>query len=384
MDSHFELIQEDGRARLGRWHLPHGVIQTPAFMPVGTKGSVKTLAPWEAKDLSEGIILSNTYHLITRPGTKLIKQMGGLHRWIGWDGNILTDSGGFQVMSLASLRKVTEDGVAFQSHIDGQKIFLNPENVVDAQVDLGSDVMMVLDECTSYPVGEAEARSSMELSMRWARRAWDYWVQKAEFQSHSQLEKRSMLLGIQQGGMFPQLRKQSADMLKEIPMDGYAIGGLSVGEPKNQMLEMMDVSTSELPSGKIRYLMGVGKPEDLVEAVHYGVDVFDCVLPTRNARNGSVFLSREGHANITNKRFREETGPIDPLCRCRCCQYFSASFVQHLFKAGELLSLRLMTEHNLWYLKTLLQNIRDAIQGHRFQALRSAFKVNLGTTSELK
>lgn len=369
MDSqvNFTLKKTDGKARLGMWHLGHGDVPTPAFMPVGTVGSVKTLAPWEVVPLSENILLCNTYHLMVRPGTEHVRRFGGLHRWIGWNGNILTDSGGFQLFSLAPLRKIDNEGVIFQSHLDGARLKMTPESVVDAQMDLGSDVMMVLDECTAFPATVDVAGKSMRLSMDWAERAWRHF-------SERRAERPQILMGIQQGSVVRSLREESSERLRALDMDGYAIGGLSVGEPKELMNDTLSYAPSLLPEHKVRYLMGVGKPEDLVEAVCQGVDVFDCVLPTRNARNGGIFLTFGGSANIKNARFREEKGPIDPMCDCRACKGFSASFIQHLYKSDEVLALRLLTEHNLFYLRRLMEQMRAAIRDGCFAVFREEFR----------
>ena len=366
MGSGFTLVHTHGHARAGVWNLAHGPVPTPAFMPVGTQASVKTLLPSEVAPLCQNMMLCNTYHLLIRPGVETIKQMGGLHRWMKWGGNILTDSGGFQLWSLAHRRKIEKDGVTFQSHLDGRKLHLNPRNVVDAQRGFGSDVMMVLDECTAYPATYEAAARSMELSMDWASQAQDYWM---EVRSDSP----SQLLGIVQGGMYSELRKASAAYLAELGMDGYAIGGLSVGEPKSEMQGMTALSAQSLPENKIRYLMGVGKPADLITSVAAGVDVFDCVLPTRNARNGGFFKASGGHGNIKNAIYRQAAGPLDESCGCRGCRTFSASYLHHLFKAGEIVAFRLLSEHNLWILKDLMSRIREAILENRFDTFQKDF-----------
>jgi len=370
VDSAFELICEDGSARAGVWHLPHGPVPTPAFMPVGTQASVKTLAPWEVAPLSSNIILANAYHLSVRPGADLVERMGGLHSWIGWQGNILTDSGGFQVLSLSELREVDDAGVSFRNHVDGSLLRMTPLSVLETQLALGSDVMMVLDECPPADASAKEVSTATKRSMVWAQRSQEMWSRVRE-------GSRKQLLGIVQGGMDPNLRQECAFFLSQLQMDGYAIGGLSVGESKELLREMTWASTEAMPRSKIRYLMGVGKPEDLVEGVAAGVDVFDCVLPTRNARNGSFLRYRSaGQGNIRNARFREETGPLDSACGCRACTLFSASYLHHLFRAREIFAFRLLSEHNLWILRDLMGAIREAIQAREFELFRRAFHAN--------
>ena len=353
----FTLLSQCERARRGQLQLAHGVVETPIFMPVGTAGSVKSLTPEDLRTLGAQIILGNTYHLFLRPGSDLIEQMGGLHEFISWDRPILTDSGGYQVFSLGQKVKLTEEGAKFQSHIDGRSFVLTPEGATAVQEQLGSDIHMVLDECTPYPVAKEEAERSMLRSMRWARRC-------------RLAKKRNELLqfGIMQGGVFPDLRRKSAELLQEIGFDGYAIGGLSVGEPKAAMREITSLACQELPQNKARYLMGVGTPLDLVESVALGVDMFDCVMPTRNARNGTLFTSR-GKVMIKQAQYRTDRGPLDPGCHCYTCATFSRAYLRHLYVANELTCLRLFTLHNLTYYLKLMHNIREAISTGTFPAL---------------
>ncbi|MCP8898743.1 tRNA guanosine(34) transglycosylase Tgt [Gilvimarinus xylanilyticus] len=346
----FDLKHTHQGARRGALSFPRGEIQTPAFMPVGTYGTVKGMAPREIEEIGAEIILGNTFHLMLRPGTEVIKAHGDLHDFMRWDKPILTDSGGFQVFSLGKLRKITEEGVSFRSPIDGSKVFMDPELSMQVQRDLGSDIVMIFDECTPYPATPAEARSSMELSLRWAQRSKD---------AHG--DNPSALFGIVQGGMYENLRVESLKGLVEIDFDGYAIGGLSVGEPKEDMLRVLEHLTPEMPDDRPRYLMGVGKPADIVEAVRRGVDMFDCVMPTRNARNGHLFTS-EGVIKIRNARHRHDTGPLDERCDCHTCTNFSRSYLHHLDKCGEILGAQLNTIHNLRYYQNLMQGLRDAIE----------------------
>src|SRR5690554_5610288 len=357
----FELKVQSGNARRGVITFPRGQIQTPAFMPVGTYGSVKGLTPEHVKDLGADIILGNTFHLMLRPGTEIIKQHGTLHDFIQWDKPILTDSGGFQVFSLGAMRKITEEGVAFRSPVNGEKVFMTPESSMQVQRDLGSDIVMIFDECTPYPATEKEAADSMRLSLRWAQRSKD---------AHG--DNPSALFGIIQGGMYEDLRDESLSGLVEIGFDGYAIGGLSVGEPKDEMLKVLDGLTPIMPKDKPRYLMGVGKPADIVEAVRRGVDMFDCVMPTRNARNGHLFV-REGVIKIRNARHRHDTGPVDPDCGCYCCQNFSRSYLHHLEKCGEMLAAQLATIHNLTYYQDLMAQLRAAIAAGELDAMVEKF-----------
>lgn len=345
----FEIDTTDGKARRGRLRFPRGVVETPAFMPVGTYGTVKSMTPRDIEATGAQVILGNTFHLMLRPGTEVIQQHGDLHDFMQWSGPILTDSGGFQVFSLGKLRKITEQGVTFQSPIDGSKVFMGPEESIEVQRQLGADVVMIFDECTPYPATEKETEDSMQLSLRWAQRSLD---------AHG--NNPAALFGIVQGGMYEHLRDQSLAELAAMNFDGYAIGGLSVGEPKEDMIRILDHTAHQLPDTKPRYLMGVGKPEDIVEAVRRGVDMFDCVMPTRNARNGHLFTS-EGVIKIRNAKHRYDTGPLDPACDCYTCQNFSRSYLHHLDKCGEMLGAQLNTIHNLHYYQNLMSDLRTAI-----------------------
>ncbi|NOZ53550.1 MAG: tRNA guanosine(34) transglycosylase Tgt [Gammaproteobacteria bacterium] len=345
----FELLSNDGPARRGRLIFKRGVVQTPAFMPVGTYGTVKAMTPEELQGIGAEIILGNTFHLMLRPGTEVVKKHGDLHDFMHWHGPILTDSGGFQVFSLGARRKITEHGVTFASPVDGSKVFLGPEESLQVQRDLGADVVMCFDECTPYPADEAQVLCSMELSLRWAKRSKD---------AHG--DNPAALFGIIQGGMYPQLRDTALQGLLDIGFDGYAIGGLSVGEPKDAMLGILDHTVEQMPSNKPRYLMGVGTPEDLVMAVCRGVDMFDCVMPTRNARNGHLFV-RRGEIRIRNAQYRDDTQPLDPECGCYTCQNYSRAYLRHLDKTGEILGSRLNTIHNLYYYQNLMKSLREAI-----------------------
>ncbi len=362
----FELLNTCGKARRGRMIFERGVVETPAFMPVGTAGTVKGMTPEEVKATGAHICLGNTFHLMLRPGTQIIKQHGDLHDFMNWDKPILTDSGGFQVFSLGDLRKITEEGVTFRSPINGEKILLTPEKSMEVQRDLGSDIVMIFDECTPYPATQAEARSSMELSLRWAERSK---------QAHG--DNPSALFGIIQGGMYEELRTISLDGLIKIGFDGYAIGGLSVGEPKEDMMRVLDHIAPQMPEDKPRYLMGVGKPEDLVEAVRRGVDMFDCVMPTRNARNGHLFVST-GVVKIRNAVHRTDTGPLDPECDCYTCQNYSRAYLHHLDRSNEMLGGRLNTIHNLHFYQKVMQDLRDAIAADRLEAHVAEFYAKRG------
>ena len=357
----FSLKKTDGAARRGQLEFNRGVVDTPAFMPVGTYGTVKAMTPEELVDTGAQIVLGNTFHLMLRPGTEIVKKHGDLHDFMHWQGPILTDSGGFQVWSLGDLRKITEQGVTFASPVDGARVELTPEISMQVQRDLGADIVMIFDECTPYPATEEEAKISMELSLRWAGRSK---------QAHA--ENPSALFGIVQGGMYPNLRKQSLDGLLEIGFDGYAIGGLSVGEPKDEMLKVLDNLTPDMPDDKPRYLMGVGTPEDLVEAVRRGVDMFDCVMPTRNARNGHLFTS-EGVVRIRNSPYKDDLRPIDPECDCYTCQHYSRAYLRHLDKTGEILGPRLNTIHNLHYYQHLMAGLRAAIEAENLESFISDF-----------
>ena len=345
----FSILANDGNARRGRLVFPRGTIETPAFMPVGTYGTVKAMLPEELVDLGAEIVLGNTFHLMLRPGTGIIARHGDLHDFMHWQRPILTDSGGFQVFSLGAMRKVTEEGVRFQSPVDGSPVFLGPEESMAVQRALGSDIVMIFDECTPYPVEEGVARASMELSLRWARRSRE---------AHG--DSAAALFGIVQGGMFPDLRSASLDGLLDIGFDGYAIGGLSVGEPPAERERILDHLGPRLPSDRPRYLMGVGKPEDIVAAVQRGIDMFDCVLPTRNARNGHLF-TRFGDIRIRNARYRDDSRPLDPGCDCYTCRHFSRAYLRHLHTCGEILAARLATIHNLHYYLGLMAELREAV-----------------------
>lgn len=346
----FELLNTEGKARRGRLTFPRGVVETPAFMPVGTYGTVKGMLPRDIEEIGAQIILGNTFHLMLRPGTEIISQHGDLHDFMHWQGPILTDSGGFQVFSLGKMRKITEEGVSFQSPVDGSKVFLSPEVSMEVQRKLGSDIVMIFDECTPYPATEVEAAQSMRLSLRWARRS------KA---AHG--DNPSALFGIVQGGMYEHLRDESLAGLTEIGFDGYAIGGLSVGEPKADMMRILDHLAWQMPQDKPRYLMGVGKPEDLVEGVRRGVDMFDCVMPTRNARNGFLFTTT-GIVKIRNSANKTDTRPVDETCSCYTCQNFSRAYLHHLDKCGEILGAQLNTIHNLHYYQQLMAGLRGALE----------------------
>jgi len=351
----FKVIKTCGKARAGLLETEHGDIETPIFMPVGTQATVKAMTTDELKNIGVQILLSNTYHLFLRPGSKLIENLGGLHKFMNWDKPILTDSGGYQVFSLGDLRKVTQKGVFFQSHLDGSKIELTPEAAIEIQKELGADIIMCLDECTSYPSTIEETRSSLELSLSWARRCLDV-----------KLKSHQTLFGIVQGGMFPELREYAADRMKALNFSGYAIGGLSVGEDKETMYEMTRVTLKHLPENKPRYLMGVGTPEDLIKAVFLGVDMFDCVLPTRHGRNGQLFTS-QGPLVISHKEYKEDEKPIDPECSCYVCTHYSRAYLRHLFMAREILASRLNTWHNLHFYMQLMKKIREAILNGDFR-----------------
>ncbi|MDN6318893.1 MAG: tRNA guanosine(34) transglycosylase Tgt [Marinobacter sp.] len=346
----FEKLGEDGLARRGRLSFPRGTVETPAFMPVGTYGTVKGMLPRDIHETGAEIILGNTFHLMLRPGTEVIKVHGDLHDFTQWKGPILTDSGGFQVFSLGEMRKITEHDVTFRSPIDGSPVKLSPEIAIQVQRDLGSDIVMIFDECTPYPATEKQAKDSMELSLRWAKRSKD---------AHE--GSPSALFGIVQGGMYESLRDSSLKGLMDIGFDGYAIGGLSVGEPKEDMIRILDHLSTKMPEDRPRYLMGVGRPEDLVEGVRRGVDMFDCVMPTRNARNGYLFTST-GIVKIRNARHRHDTAPLDDRCDCYTCKNFSRSYLHHLDKCGEILGSQLNTIHNLRYYQNLMAGLRGAIE----------------------
>ena len=355
----FELMGVDGAARRGRLHTAHGTAETPAFMPVGTAGTVKGMLPDHVADTGAEIVLGNTYHLMLRPGASRVKALGGLHRFMGWPGPILTDSGGFQVMSLGSLRTLSEAGVTFRSHIDGSEHTLTPERATAIQDDLDATISMALDECTPWPVDEVAAAESMRLSMRWAERC------RAAFRARPGYGQ----FGIVQGSAFPDLRAESAAALTGIGFEGYAIGGLAVGEGQQTMFEMLDLTTPALPDDKPRYLMGVGRPSDIIGAVARGIDMFDCVLPTRSGRTGKAFVPG-GELNIRNARHAEADRPLDPDCACPACRRFSRAYLHHLFKAGEMLGPILLTWHNLQHFQDLMRDIRTAVETGRFGVYR--------------
>ncbi|MDL2284655.1 tRNA guanosine(34) transglycosylase Tgt [Oxalobacter sp. OttesenSCG-928-P03] len=364
----FELLKTSGNARRGRLKVNHGTIETPIFMPVGTYGSVKAMSPLELKEIDARIILGNTFHLWLRPGTDVIEKFGGLHRFMGWEGPILTDSGGFQVFSLGAMRKISEEGVRFASPVNGSRLFLSPEISMQIQHALNADIVMQFDECTPYLIDERpatrdEAARSMQLSLRWGRRSKD------EFDSHA---NPNALFGIVQGGMFTDLRDESLAALNEMGFDGMAIGGLSVGEPKEEMLRILSHIGPQLPREKPHYLMGVGTPEDLVAGVANGIDMFDCVMPTRNARNGWLF-TRFGDIKIRNARYKEDDMPLDETCQCYACCQFSRAYIHHLNRTGEILGARLSTIHNLHYYLQLMQEMRTAIENDRFAEFVSTF-----------
>jgi queuine tRNA-ribosyltransferase len=368
----FTLLKKDSsgksHARRGRLTLNHGTIETPIFMPVGTYGSVKAMAPNELKEVGSQIILGNTFHLWLRPGTEVLDKFGGLHGFMGWDKPILTDSGGFQVFSLGAMRKITEEGVKFASPIDGSRLFLSPEISMQIQRSLNSDIVMQFDECTPYeidgrPATVDEAAKSMRMSLRWAQRSMNEFTRG---------ENPNALFGIVQGGMYEKLRDESLAGLQDIGFRGLAIGGLSVGEPKADMMRILEHVGPRLPENKPHYLMGVGTPEDLVAGVANGIDMFDCVMPTRNARNGWLF-TRFGDLKIKNARYKDDSGPLDPSCSCYCCRNFSRAYLHHLHRAKEILGARLNTIHNLHYYLNLMQEMRDAIDADRFDAFRQQF-----------
>jgi len=359
----FKLKTTSGKARRGEITTAHGVIQTPIFMPVGTYGTVKGMTPRDLTEIQAQIILGNTFHLWMRPGLDIMEKFGGLHQFMGWKGPILTDSGGFQVFSLGAMRKIKEEGVHFRSPVNGDKLFLTPEESMRIQTVLNSDIVMIFDECTPYPATHSEARLSMEMSMRWARRSRD---------SFDALGNNNGLFGIVQGGMYEDLRDISLQGLEEIGFDGYAIGGLSVGEPKDDMQRILAHTAPKLPQHKPRYLMGVGTPEDLVNAVGQGIDMFDCVMPTRNARNGWLF-TRTGDIRIRNAKFRNDESPLDATCSCYTCKNFSRAYLHHLDRSKEILGAQLNTMHNLHYYLELMREMREAIEQDRFDEFVKEF-----------
>ena len=361
MSLQFELIRTTGPARRARLVFARGAVETPTFMPVGTYGTVKAMTPVELREVGAQIVLGNTFHLMMRPGEQLIRQLGGLHKFMNWDGPILTDSGGFQVWSLKELRKLTEEGVHFQSPVNGDKVFLTPERAIEVQHALGSDIVMQFDECTPYPATEQQARDSMLLSARWALRC-----------KTAHADNRGALFGIVQGGMHAGLRHESLERLTAIGFEGYALGGLSVGETEDERLHVLDAVVSRMPQDRPRYLMGVGTPRDLVQAVARGVDMFDCVMPTRNARNGHLFTS-QGVVRIRNSTHKSDAGPLDPNCSCSTCRGYSRAYLHHLDKCNEILGARLNTYHNLFYYQQLMQRLRKAIEDGTFTQWAEAF-----------
>ena len=362
----YELIKQCPHtgARAGRIHTPHGSFDTPIFMPVGTQASVKTLAPEELKEMGAGIILSNNYHLFLRPGSKLVKEAGGLHKFMNWDRAILTDSGGFQVFSLGDLRKISEEGVTFRSHIDGSKKFLSPEIATQSQMDLGADIIMAFDECVPYPADFKYTRESMELTLRWAQRCKD-----------TMTNPNQGLFGIVQGGMYKDLRIECANRLVDMDFPGYAVGGLSVGEPKELMYEMLDITLEHLPQNKARYLMGVGTPDCLVEGVMRGIDMFDCVYPTRVARNGTA-MTWNGRLVIKNAQYEHDFHPIDEHCNCYTCRNYSRAYIRHLVRVNEIFGLRLLTIHNLHFVIDVMRQMRQSIMEDRFPEFYRKFTAN--------
>ena len=360
----YELIKKDKRtgARRGRVHTPHGSIETPVFMPVGTAATVKAMRPEEVKSMGAEIILSNTYHLYLRPGHKIVEEAGGLHKFMNWDRAILTDSGGFQVFSLGALRKITEEGVRFSSHIDGSKHMLTPEYSIEIQNSLGADIIMAFDECAPYPADRSYVKASLERTTRWLKRCKDF---------HKNVEKQS-LFGIMQGGMYKDLRRLSAEQIVELDLPGYAIGGLSVGEPREIMYEVLDDAVDLLPNEKPRYVMGVGTPDHLFEGVQRGVDMFDCVLPTRLARNGAA-LTSTGRISIKNNKYERDFTPLDHECDCYTCRNYSRAYLRHLYKSNEILSSMLLSEHNLHFLVNTMSKIRKAIKEDRFLEYKKEF-----------
>lgn len=362
----FNLLNTDGLARRGQLVFERGVVETPAFMPVGTYGTVKGMTPEELEETGAHICLGNTFHLMLRPGTSIIKQHGDLHDFMHWDKPILTDSGGFQVFSLGAMRKINEEGVTFRSPINGEKILLTPEISMDVQRDLGADIVMIFDECTPYPATVDEAERSMQLSLRWAKRSKE---------AHG--DNPSALFGIIQGGMYEGLRDVSLAGLEDIGFDGYAIGGLSVGEPKDDMMRVVKYTAPKIPANKPRYLMGVGKPEDIVESVRRGIDMFDCVMPTRNARNGHLFVT-EGVVKIRNAKHKTDTSPLDAKCDCYTCKNYSRSYLHHLDKCNEILGARLNTIHNLRYYQVVMEGLRGAISENKLTEFVDNFYAEKG------
>ncbi len=375
----FKLTGKSGNARTGTLKTAHGKIDTPFFMPIATTGAIKGLTTDEVRDLGAQILLSNTYHLHLRPGEDVIKKAGGLHKFMNWDGPILTDSGGYQVFSLSKIRKLKDDGVEFQSHLDGKKIFLTPEKVIDIQMKLGSDIMMVLDECPAADKDRKYVEKSLKLTTEWAKRCQTFFNKKRRDAPRRVSTTPAGLFGIVQGGMFPDLRELSAKELVKIGFDGYAIGGLSVGEPNKVMYEIIEKTVPHLPENRPRYLMGVGTPEDILEAVERGIDMFDCVLPTRNARHGYLFTSK-GVVRIRNEQYKKDFTPLDKKCDCYTCKNFTKAYLRHLFISNEILSLRLNTLHNVAFYLNLMSDIRSAIKEGRFKQFKQTMIKNLKKT----
>ncbi|MCR4600560.1 MAG: tRNA guanosine(34) transglycosylase Tgt [Clostridia bacterium] len=361
---YIDILKKDSRtrARRGRLHTPHGTIETPVFMPVGTQATVKAMRPEEVKDMGAEIILSNTYHLYLRPGDNIVKEAGGLHKFMNWDRAILTDSGGFQVFSLGKLRKISEEGVKFRSYLDGSPHMLTPEKSIEIQNNLGADIIMAFDECAPYPADRNYVKNSLERTTRWLKRCRDF---------HKDVERQS-LFGIMQGGMYIDLRKQSAEEIVDLDLPGYAIGGLSVGEPREIMYEVLNEAADFLPQDKPRYVMGVGTPDHLFQGVEFGIDMFDCVLPTRLARNGAAMIST-GRINIKNQKFERDFTPLDHECDCYTCRNYSRAYLRHLYKSNEILSSMLLSEHNLHFLVNMMKNIRQAIEEDRFLEYKREF-----------
>jgi queuine tRNA-ribosyltransferase len=377
----FKLLRQSGNARRGTLQTAHGEVQTPFFMTIGTVGAIKGILPEEVRQCGGEVVLSNTYHLHLRPGEDVVAKAGGLHKFMHWDGAILTDSGGYQVFSLSKIRKLKADGVEFQSHLDGKKIFLTPEKAIDIQLKLGSDILMCLDECAPYPSERKYVEKSIGLTSEWANRCKAFFskAESSELRalSGSQLPAPSSLLlfGIVQGGTYPDLREKSAKDLSEIGFDGYAVGGLAVGEPAKKMYEILDQTVPLLPEDRPRYLMGVGTPENILESVERGIDMFDCVLPTRNARHGYLFTSK-GVVRIKNEQYREDFSPLDPECDCPVCKNYTKAYLRHLYVANEYLSIRLNTLHNVAFYQTLMKGIRKSIEEDRFAEFKSEFLSN--------
>ena len=378
----FEVNHVDGQARCGVLQTMHGVIQTPAFMPVGTSGAVKAILHKDLQHLNVEMLLANTYHLMLRPGDELIARVGGLHRFMGWQGPILTDSGGYQVFSLSKQRTVDESGVRFRSHLDGSEFLLTPERSTEVQARLGSDIAMAFDECTAYPVTSDQARVSMELTHRWAKRSRERFLQLRNSSTKELTNSEQAQFGIVQGGVFSALRKESVEVLVDIGFEAYAIGGLSVGESPSDMYNIVEQTAALLPPDRPRYLMGVGTPDDLVEAVARGVDMFDCVIPTRNARNGQL-ITRNGPLNIKQARFSEDMKPPDPACQCYTCQHFSRAYLRHLYLANEITAASLNTLHNLHFYLDTMRRIGEAIRLGRFETFRQTFRQTFSRRSLL-